>query len=142
MRIKAKVLILRPRKAVWNVLMHTRSWKTWYGRELCRVDPRWGESALLIWAQGQPKYHHGLRPQANTRVWSMSLTLHEVTDRTTMAAYGETIDGKLSQADLFAKQQQIQAVALALKTYVGTHGCRPFIVGLLNRVFGNGNGAR
>ena len=136
------MLILRPRKAVWNVLMHTRSWKTWYGRELCRVDPRWGESALLIWAQGQPSTITDYVPRQTLGFGVCRFTLHEVTDRTTMAAYGETIDGKLSQADLFAKQQQIQAVALALKTYVGTHGCRPFIVGLLNRVFGNGNGAR
>jgi len=39
MKITSFALIPKPRQAVSNVLMDTRSWKAWYGEGLLGVEP-------------------------------------------------------------------------------------------------------
>lgn len=133
MKIEAKVLILESRQAVWNVLMRSGSWRAWYGRELRRVDPRWQEAGLMVWAEGQPATIMDCAPAKRLEFGKCWFELSGVTDRTTMAVYGETLDSTLPDDERFAEQQRIEATALALKKYVESHGFRPFIRRLLGR---------
>lgn len=96
----------------------------------------------MVWAQGNPSTITDYIPPETLGFGVCSFTLHEVTDQTTMAVYGETVDANLPKTDLSAKQQQIESIALGLKTYIENHGLRPFVFRLLSRVFGKSNRGR
>ena len=43
-----------PIGVVWNLLLDCRSWGSWWGGSLKKVDPRWGRGGQLCWSRGDP----------------------------------------------------------------------------------------
>ena len=44
----------QPLDSIWQVFTDPKTWRTWYGGELKRVDPGWELGASLTWAKGEP----------------------------------------------------------------------------------------
>lgn len=54
MIIKTSATINKPSDVVWNIFTDPKTWETWYGGKLSKVNPDWQKGAQLEWALGSP----------------------------------------------------------------------------------------